>query len=119
LDYIWFGLAYYQPPRWKACTWTNVLPFVVIYKSFINKLVALLMFVSLKVCVDAWFIIVSWYVKYNKYNITCSVCLNGQVYHTDELLSAHVLFSIPIHCLFVVVNTAITASIMKLFSQKI
>jgi hypothetical protein len=49
---------------------------------------------------------------------------NGQVYPTDELLSAHVLFSMPVYhlfvCLFVVVvNTAVTASVVKLFSQKI
>ena len=68
LDYIWFGFAYYGPPR-KASTWTNILPFIVIYKGFINKLVALLIiFVSLKVGVDAWFTTVSWYVKYNKCN---------------------------------------------------
>lgn len=51
------------------------------------------------------------------------MCFNGQVYPTDELLSARVLFSIPIHhlsvCLFVLVNTAATASIVKLYSQKI
>ena len=51
------------------------------------------------------------------------MCFIGQVYPTDELLSACVLFSVPIHhlfvCWFIVVNTAVTGSVVKLFSQKI
>lgn len=51
------------------------------------------------------------------------MCFSGQVYPTDELLSACVLFSMRIHhlfvSLFVVVNTAVAASVVKLFSQKI